>query len=90
MGQFNIKTLNGASTTNFDKDTDSAKGLKCSTNEHENVENILIIKGGTFVLDTADYAIHSDYYLTIEGGSFDISSGRWHCPYWSIFNFMKK
>ena len=42
-GQFNIKTLNGASTTNFDKDIDSAKGLKCSTNEHENVENILII-----------------------------------------------
>ena len=74
-GKFNVKTLDGASTTNFNKDTDSAKGLKCSTNEHENVENILIIKGGTFTLDTADDAIHSDYNLTIEGGNFDISSG---------------
>jgi hypothetical protein len=74
-GKFNIKTLNGASTTNFNKDTDSAKGLKCSTNEHENVENILIIKGGNFIFDTADDAIHSDYNLTIEGGSFEISSG---------------
>ena len=38
-GSFNIKTYNGAVATNFDKDTMSAKGLKCSTNEHENVEN---------------------------------------------------
>ena len=74
-GKFNIKTLNGASTTNFNKDNDSAKGLKCSTNEHENVENILIIKGGNFIFDTADDAIHSDYNLTIEGGSFEIISG---------------
>ena len=74
-GNFNIKTLNGASTTNFNKDNDSAKGLKCSTNEHENVENIIIIKGGNFILDTADDSIHSDYNLTIEGGTFEISSG---------------
>ena len=74
-GNFNIKTLNGASTTNFNKDNDSAKGLKCSTNEHENVENIIIIKGGNFKLDTADDSIHSDYNLTIEGGTFEISSG---------------
>ena len=72
-GDFNIKTMNGATTTNFNKDTDSAKGIKCSTNEHENVENVLIINGGNFVLDTADDAVHSDFNLTIIAGSFDIS-----------------
>ena len=37
-GNFDITTYNGASTTGFDKDTMSAKGLKCSTNEHENLQ----------------------------------------------------
>ena len=74
-GNFNIKTKDGADTKNFDKDTESAKGLKCSTDEHENVENILIINGGDFVLDTADDSIHSDFNLTITGGTFEISSG---------------
>ena len=37
------------------------KGLKCSTNEHENVENILIINGGSFIFDSNDDAIYSDY-----------------------------
>ena len=74
-GNFNIKTLDGANTANFDKDIDSAKGIKCSTNEHENVENILIINGGNFFIDTADDSIHSDFNLTINGGTFEISSG---------------
>ena len=74
-GNFNIKTKDGADTKNFDKDTESAKGLKCSTDEHENIENILIINGGEFVLDTADDSIHSDFNLTITGGTFEISSG---------------
>ena len=74
-GNFNIKTLDGANTKNFDKDNDSAKGIKSSTNEHENVENILIINGGNFILDTADDSIHSDFNLTITGGIFEINSG---------------
>ena len=74
-GSFNIKTYNGAVATNFDKDTMSAKGLKCSTNEHENVENELTITGGSFILDTSDDAIHSDYNITITGGTFDIQTG---------------
>lgn len=57
------------------KDNMSAKGLKCSTNEHTNFINELIIKGGKFYLDTADDSIHSDYNITITGGNFDISSG---------------
>ena len=36
-GDFNIKTYTGSSATNFDSTTMSAKGLKCSTNEHENI-----------------------------------------------------
>ena len=74
-GNFDITTYNGASTTGFDKDTMSAKGLKCSTNEHENVANVIEITGGKFILNTRDDAIHSDYNITIKGGTFEISTG---------------
>jgi len=74
-GTFNITTFNGASASGFDKDTMSAKGLKCSTNEHENITNAIIISGGTFALNTRDDAIHSDYNITITGGNFEISTG---------------
>ena len=74
-GYFNIKTFNnGASSTNFNKDEDSAKGLKCSWNE-TNITILLNITGGTFILDTADDSIHSDGNITICGGTFTISSG---------------
>ena len=74
-GTFDITTFNGASASGFDEDTMSAKGLKCSTNEHENVTNVLTINGGTFVFNTRDDAIHSDYNVTITGGKFEISTG---------------
>ena len=74
-GTFNIKTYEGANSNTFDKDTMSAKGLKCSTNEHENVTNQLIINGGEFHLDTTDDSVHSDYNVTITKGIFDIKSG---------------
>ena len=74
-GNFNIKTLDGARTTNFNKDSVSAKGIKYTTNGHENVENVLIINDGNFVLDTADDSIHSDFNLTITGGKLEIRSG---------------
>ena len=74
-GNFNIKTYsNGASSTNFDKDEESAKGLKCSWNE-TNITILLNIKGGKFILDTPDDSIHSDGNVTITGGEFSISSG---------------
>ena len=73
-GNFNIKTYtNGASSSNFDKDNESAKGLKCSYNETADI--ILNITGGNFVLNTADDSIHSDGNITITGGIFEISSG---------------
>ena len=74
-GFFNIKTFNdGASSTSFDKDEDSAKGLKCSWNE-TNITILLNITGGNFILDTADDSIHSDGNITITGGTFTINSG---------------
>ena len=74
-GTFDITTFNGASASGFDEDTMSAKGLKCSTNEHENITNVITISGGTFVFNTRDDAIHSDYNVTITGGNFQISTG---------------
>ena len=73
-GAFNIKTYkNWASSAGFNKDDESAKGIKCSNNETSEIS--LIITGGTFVLDTADDSIHSDGNVTITGGTFTINSG---------------
>jgi hypothetical protein len=73
-GNFNIKTYtDGSSSSNFNKDEESAKGLKCSGNETNNYN--LTISGGSFVLNTADDSIHSDGNITITGGTFEISSG---------------
>ena len=73
-GKFYIKTYtNGASSSNFNKDDESAKGLKCSYNETADI--VLNITGGDFVLNTADDSIHSDGNITITGGNFEISSG---------------
>ena len=74
-GTFDIKTFEGADASGFNEDTMSAKGIKCSTNEHENIENIIKITGGTFTLNTKDDAIHSDYNISITGGAFDINTG---------------
>ncbi|MDO4404313.1 MAG: carbohydrate-binding domain-containing protein [Atopobiaceae bacterium] len=73
-GTFAIKTLDGYQGASFDKDTMSCKGLKAS-GDREDVENIITVTGGSFVLDTADDAVHSDEYLTVTGGSFDINTG---------------
>ena len=45
----------------------SMKGLKASSG--------LLISGGSFTINSADDAIHSDASLTINGGSFHIASG---------------
>ena len=73
-GTFNIKTYkNGASSTDFNGDEESAKGIKCSNNETSEIS--LTINGGSFNLDTADDSIHSDGNVTITGGTFTINSG---------------
>ena len=77
-GDFTIKTENGYTSTTFDKDTMSCKGIKSSGNnvaEGEEAQNTLTITGGTFDLNTADDAIHSDAYAVITGGTFTIYTG---------------
>ena len=72
-GNFNIKTFKEGSNANFNKDLYSAKGIKVSTNETGDIS--MLITGGSFNLNTADDAVHSDGNITILGGIFEISSG---------------
>lgn len=88
-GTFDIVTYNGYNDKNYDGDDESfpsAKGLKASgsyivTDENGNETEVdatgclLKITGGTFNLNCADDAVHSDTNLTITSGSFVISSG---------------
>ena len=48
-------------------DSTSMKGIKASSD--------LVINGGSFHMDTADDAVHTNASLTVNGGSFDIASG---------------
>lgn len=64
-GDFTL-TSGGGSATYIDDDT-SAKGIKAGVNVN--------IDGGTFTLDTADDAIHSNGSLVINDGTFVIASG---------------
>ncbi len=73
-GVFTIKTLGGYNDKTFNSDTMSCKGLKAS-GDRESVENDLIISGGSFDLNTADDAIHSDTNAEITGGTFKIYTG---------------
>ena len=49
------------------EDSTSMKGIKAAGS--------LIINNGTFVMDTADDAIHSNTSVTVNGGTFEIASG---------------
>lgn len=56
------------STAAAESDTnDSMKGLKAVTS--------LTVSGGTFTIDSADDAVHSNGSLTVSGGTFAISTG---------------
>ncbi len=59
----------GATTTTTESDTESqsAKALKVSAD--------LTITGGTFNIDSADDAIHSNNSVTIENGEFTLKTG---------------
>lgn len=56
-----------SSSSDSAEDSESMKGLKAPGG--------ILISNGTFSLDTADDAIHSDDSVTVNGGSFDIASG---------------
>lgn len=57
----------GAYTAQEDDSGSSMKGVKAAGE--------LLISGGSYVIDSADDALHSDKSVTISGGSFEISSG---------------
>ena len=72
-----------SSSYKFDPDSMSCKGLKASGDRSaqaveeglEGYDPTIIITGGTFTMNTADDAVHSDAYATVTGGTFTISSG---------------
>lgn len=79
-GDFTIKTGKGYNDNTFNKNTMSCKGLKASdsSDDSTNTEagtNLITINGGTFNLNTADDAIHSNGLLKITGGEFTIQTG---------------
>ena len=79
-GVFDITTMSGY-TSSYNADSFSAKGLKASTSSDDetadtsDATNTITITGGSFTLNTADDAIHSDAYATITGGVFNIKTG---------------
>lgn len=86
-GDFDITAYNGYDDPNYDGDDSfpSAKGLKASgsyevtaedgtTTEVDNTECFLTISGGTFKINSADDAIHSDKNVTITGGKLTLQS----------------
>ena len=67
-GTFDITANGGAKNgTTLTDDSDSCNGIKSDSK--------LTINGGTFALDTADDAIHSNGDASVLGGTYQISSG---------------
>ncbi len=65
-GTMNTSTSTTTDTSASDSST-SMKGIKSVSD--------MLISGGTFKIDSADDAIHSNTSLTINGGTFEIASG---------------
>ena len=63
-GEFTLSS--GGGSDNLVDETTSAKGIKAAMD--------IIIDGGTFAIDSADDAIHSNDNLIINGGVFNIAS----------------
>ena len=61
------RTVDGMSTSSSTDDSTSMKGIKSANN--------MQITGGSFKIDSADDAIHSNISVNIEGGTFEIASG---------------
>lgn len=60
-------SLSGALSADSGEDSTSIKGLKAAGK--------LIIHNGTFTIDAADDAVHSNASIAINGGAFEIASG---------------
>lgn len=59
--------ISNSMTSTADDDSTSIKGLKSA--------GTLTITGGSFTIDSADDAIHSNSDLTVSGGTFEIATG---------------
>lgn len=64
-GQFNLTAGGGSSS--FVDESSSAKGIKAAVN--------LNIENGTFVINSADDALHSNASMVINNGNFTVASG---------------
>ena len=59
--------MGGTTSTDTEEDSTSIKGIKAAAG--------LVINGGTFTIDSADDAVHSNANITVGGGAFEIASG---------------
>lgn len=66
MGRPGRPSSGTTSTTTTDSGT-STKGLKASGD--------LLIRGGTFAIDSADDAVHANGSIVVNGGTFEIATG---------------
>jgi len=66
-GNFTINAGGGSINTSSSSSAKSAKGIKAGSD--------LTFTGGTFDINSADDALHSNNSLTIDGGSFVLASG---------------
>ncbi len=59
--------MSSSSSTASSEDSTSMKGIKATGN--------LLISGGSYIIDSADDAVHADASISISGGSFQIATG---------------
>ena len=60
-------SMGGTTTTTTDEESTSMKGLKAGTS--------LTVNGGSFTIDSADDAVHSNGDAAVNGGTFAIATG---------------
>lgn len=60
-------SVKNTASTNTEDESTSNKGIKAAGN--------LTVNGGSFTIDSADDAVHSNASVTVNGGNFQIASG---------------
>lgn len=60
-------SFGGSTASNSEEDSTSIKGLKAAGD--------LTINDGSFIIDAADDAVHSNASVTVNGGTFEIATG---------------
>lgn len=66
-GESQSQANSNATTTDTEDSSTSIKAIKSSGD--------MLIKGGTFTIDSADDSVHSNASITVNGGTFTIASG---------------